>query len=334
MIKTYSQFINERYETSDKPQIQIIKSSNPGLNGKPDMFNKKAMNILFDKYVHLVCFQGKEYDPEKYRTDGFEKNRKGKLKTNEPMLCFGNIVNSRLKDPSLKIFNKPEHCKISVSKVDFTKKFSKEPFIPKTVYSLDDIKELALPIIAKPDDGMRGEGIEKFDTYDDVINSKLKFSLWQECKDIKREFRFFVMNNKIIHIVERIQNQKNDTSVGNKKPDEKLEHILITQKLDNFPYINSFKNILDRLSPKLSLDFYCIDIMVDVDDIIWCPEINTGPGVSPDVFYPIYKEWMQLAYNKEIDKESDDELSKIANDHIINMKNKYTKEYKHSLNPV
>lgn len=336
MLKTFEQFINEKFEKGSKiPQLQILWTGSIGLTDKKDKFTKEANNHLYDKYIHLVCLGADKDNPNKYETEkDIPENRKGKVNYDEPILSFcGSSDTKFLKHPDAKVFNKPEHCVISGDKLLFSKKFENEDFIPKTVYDLKDIEQLQLPIIAKPKHGLSAKGIEKFDTYEDARKSKLEFDIWCECKDVEREFRAFVMDGKIIQIVERITNMENDMSVGKKKPNEKIDLIYLDQKMENFPYMDKFNKMLKALDPVLKIDFYCIDVIVDKNKDVWCPETNTSPGISPSSFYPIYKAWLKLAYNKEIDKASDDELRKISEDTVAAMKRDYPKEYKYSLHP-
>lgn len=336
MLKTLEQFIVENYKNSDLPQIQLIMGGTFGLTAKDEPFTKKAMATIYDKYCHLVPIQAKEDNPDLYnRADEIPDNRRISLNYDEPILGFcGNSPTKLLKKEGIKLFNKPEDCEISASKLKFHKEFDGAAFIPKTVFNLDDIEKLELPIIAKPSEGFSAAGIEKFDSYEDARKSKLKFDIWCECKEIEREFRAFIMNGKIIHIVERITNKENDMSVGKKKPNEKIDLVYIDQSMDGFPYLDKFNKMFNELGKKVKLDCWCIDIMVDKDKDIWVPEINSAPGISPSAFYPIYKNYLKLAYNKDIDDKSNLELSKMAEQHRKDMKNEYPKEYDYSLHPM
>lgn len=336
MLKTLKQFIVENYKNSDLPQIQLIMGGTFGLTGKDEPFTKKAMATIYDKYCHLVPIQAKEDNPDLYnRADEIPDDRRISLNYDEPILGFcGNSPTKLLKKEGIKLFNKPKDCEISASKLKFHKEFDGASFIPKTVFNLDDIEKLELPIIAKPSEGFSAAGIEKFDSYEDARKSKLKFDIWCECKEIEREFRAFIMNGKIIHIVERITNRENDMSVGKKKPNEKIDLVYIDQSMDGFPYLDKFNKMFNELCKKVKLDCWCIDIMVDKDKDIWVPEINSAPGISPSAFYPIYKNYLKLAYNKDIDDKSNLELSKMAEQHRKDMKNEYPKEYNYSLHPM
>ena len=91
------------------------------------------------------------------------------------------------------MYNLPAVMKVSGNKSDFYKMFKDSDFIPKAVYKKEDAKDLQFPVIAKPDDGHSGLGIEIFDTYEDLEKSKGKFENYSEAKDLDKEFRVLLM---------------------------------------------------------------------------------------------------------------------------------------------
>ena len=311
--------------------LQILMRGNIGLTTKTEDFTRNIMNYLYDNYIRLVLIKG---DGSYNTNKEVPKNRRKHIDFQYPILNFTSQTHDFLEDSNATIYNKLNDYEISSDKKLFYQALDGIcQYIPKAVYSLDDIEDLQLPIIAKPSDGFSAQGIEKFDSYEDARNSDLQFDTWTECKDIIREFRAFILNNKVIFISERITNTKNDKSVGKKDPDEKIDLIYIDQEIDSFKYLDEINTILSQLKSKVNLDFYNIDLMLDANDKLWVPEINGAPGIGPSHFYEIYKEWLKFAYDKEIDDKSDKDLYRLAKEHFNKIKDAYPDEYKYSLNP-
>jgi len=329
-MKSLKYFINEL--VSYNMPMQIIMRGNIGLTSKEEDFTKKAMKRLYEKYIRLVLIK-KESN---YNTDDdVPENRKNKISYEYPILNFTSTPNDFIESDDAVIFNKIDDYAISADKKVFSKELGDTcECIPKTVYSLDDIEDLTLPIIAKPAEGFSAQGIEKFDSYEDAKKSDLEFDIWCEAKDLDREFRAFIMNGKILLIAERITNTQNDKSVGEKDAEEKIDLIYIDQDMDKFPYMDKIKKIQKQLETKVKLDFYNIDLMLDNDGELWVPEINGAPGIGPSHFKVLYEAWLKMAYNAKMSNDVNKELTDIQNKHRKDMKNEYPKEYKSSLSPL
>lgn len=330
---TFGEFLNERLIQDEIPQLQILIRGNIGLTSKEEDFTKELMETLYDKYIHLVTIdENGEYNKE----DRIPRNRRyNKIKKNVPLLNFTSTKSEMSGEMEAKIYNRLEDIQISADKLKFQKTFDGSEFVPKTVYSLDDIEDLKIPIIAKPAAGHSAQGIEKFDTYEEARESDMEFDLWQEAKEIDREFRAFVMNNEIIHIAERITNTENDMSVGKKDADEKIDLIYIDQDMENFPGFDQIEKIKDGLNENVNLEFYNIDLIMDTDGTMWVPEINGAPGIGPSMFRIIYKKFVEMAYDGyKLSQESEKELKEIEQKHRTSMKDEYPKEYKSSLQPL
>ena len=311
--------------------MQILMRGNIGLTSKEEDFTKEAMKRLYEKYIRLVLIKK---ESEYNRDSDVPENRKNEIDFSYPILNFTSTENDFIKDDKATVFNKMEDYPISADKKVFQQELGETcSCIPKAVYSLDDIEELKLPIIAKPADGFSAQGIEKFDTYEDARNSDLEFDIWCECKDLDREFRAFIMNGEILLIAERITNTENDKSVGKKDADEKIDLVYIDQDMDKFPHLERIKEIQKELEAKVNLDFYNIDLMLDKDGELWVPEINGAPGIGPSHFKTLYKKWLEMAYDTEMSEDVDKELTDIEVSHRENMKKEYPNEYEFSLAP-
>ena len=342
-MKDYRQFLFEAESKikMDNPikykeeVLQILKRDSVGLTSKKDKFIKDEMKDIYDKYCIIVPLndEGTDYnfihDVIKNNT-----NRRNKIDFSKPIMNMSSIDSFISTDKNANIFNKVSEFKLSDSKKLFMETFKDSKFIPKTVYSLNDIEDLKLPIIAKPDNGNSALGIEMFKTYDEARKSNLKFDLWSEAKELSKEFRAYVIDDKIIAMTERVTNQENDKSVGKKKASEKIDLIYIDLDLSKFKYLKTVEDIKNEIGKKTKLDFYVIDLMIDTDDNFWVPEINGAPGITPGTFYEVYKAWIKFTYGNDIAKEDDVELSKIRDEYIKKISETYPKEYKYASNPL
>lgn len=338
-IKLFEQFINERFVEDQIPQLQIALRGTIGLTSKQEDVTKELMETLYEKYIHLVLISGTEgYNDTGLSKDGdkIPNNRKhNKIRYDIPLLNFSSTQHNFHRDMKAKTFNTVEDLQISADKKLFYKAFAdKMDSVPNTVYNLEDIEKLELPIIAKPAEGFSAQGIEKFDTYEEAQKSDMEFDIWQEAKELDREFRAFIMDGELIHIAERITNTENDMSVGKKDADEKIDLIYIDQDIEKFEYTDQILKMIDELGSEVNLEFYNIDLMLDKEGIMWVPEVNGAPGIGPSMFYIIYKTFVKMAYGINIPESCDAELSKIANDHRAFMAKEYPKEFKSSLAPI
>ena len=339
-MKNFRYFLNESInpiQYSDDV-LQILKQGSINLitnKLQKDSIIKKLNKKIYDKYCIIVTLNkdGDGYEKDKPELKG-NTNRQNEIDFSKPIMNMTNIDTFISTDERADLYNKVEDFKLADSKILFTKTFADQNFIPKTVFSLDNIKELSLPIIAKPNSGSSAQGIEKFDSYDDAQKSTTKFDLWSEAKDLSKEFRAYIVNGKIVAITERIANQENDKSVGKKDANEKINFVYIDIDTNKFEHYKQVESITNNLNKKTKLPFYAIDLMLDTDDNLWVPEINGAPGFTASTFYPIYKAWIKLIHKKDISESDDKELLNIRDAYINRMKEIYTQEYKKATNPL
>lgn len=331
-LLNYTEFLNERFIDQEIPQLQILLRGTIGLTSKEEDFTKELMGRLYDKYIHLVTIKtNNDYN----REERIPRDRRhNEIRFDIPLLNFTSTDHPFFKQMKARVCNKVEDLQFSADKVNFYKAFGDQDFVPKCVYKLEDIEDLKLPIIAKPGEGYSAQGIEKFDSYEDARASKMKFDVWQEAVEIDREFRAFVMDNKIIHIAERITNTENDMSVGKKDADEKIDLVYFDQKMEDFKYMDQIESIKKELNKTVKLEFYNIDLMLDTNGKMWVPEINGAPGIGPSMFSTIYQCWIKCYTDYKLQKHVIEELEAIAAEHRAKMKEAYPKEFKGSLNPI
>jgi glutathione synthase/RimK-type ligase-like ATP-grasp enzyme len=330
IIKDFQTFLNERFAEHKIPQIQIIMRD-IGLSPKQEDFTKRMLAEIYEKYAHLVLVDDNGYNQDERIPDN---RRHNKTKYDEPILNFMSVSHTELEKMKARVYNKVEDIQIAADKIKFYREFDQTDFVPNCAYKLDDIEKLELPIIAKPAIGESAQGIEKFDTYEDAKSSKMKFDVWQEAKEIDREFRAFVMNNKIIHLCERVTNTKNDKSVGKKDANEKIDLVYLDQDMSKFPHMDEMEKIKEELSKKVKLEFYNIDLMLDKDGTMWVPELNGNPGIGPGSFTVIYKHWIEWVYDQKLSEEIDKDLKDMAKAYREGMKKEHPDEYAGSLSPI
>ena len=107
--------------------------------------------------------------------------------------------------PKKNLYNLPEESEIVSDKVSFHKKFQKEKFVPATVFNIEDAKKLKFPVIAKPAQGKSAEGIQKFQSPEDLEKTKVKFDLFSEAIDIADEYRCFCFKKDILDLNKRVR---------------------------------------------------------------------------------------------------------------------------------
>ena len=108
------------------------------------------------------------------------------------------------------IYNLPENLINANSKVEFHKKTKDLKFVPKSVFTKEEALKLKFPIIAKPSNGSKGEGIEVFKTKEDLNSSDKQFDVFSEKFDLKREFRIISINGTIVFMAERTQEKRKE----------------------------------------------------------------------------------------------------------------------------
>lgn len=329
-VKLFEQYLGTRGYA--QYPMQMVMRGSIGLTSKQEDSTKALMQTIYERFVRLVLVKG--WDEYNHFDRPVPLERRVKIDFRYPILNQTGALHAFLKDPRANVYQPVDQFQISVKDI-FHKAFKDADFVPKAVFELADIKQLSLPIIAKPSDGHSAEGIEIFDTYEAAQKSKLQFDLWSEAKDIQKEFRAFIFNGRIIHIAERIHNKTDNKAVGKKKPSEKINLVYIDQEIETFPNLQEIEKISKEIGKKVELVLWCIDLMLDKDGNFWVPEINAAPGLSPSMVYSVYKEWVPFAYNgANLSPEDNETFSTIAKTHRENMRKMYPKEYASSLNPM
>jgi len=196
------------------------------------------------------------------------------------------------------MYNVPSQMKLSGNKSDFYKTFDGSWWLPKSVYKIEDTKELEFPVIGKPDGEHSGIGIEIFDKFEDIKKSKLKFDNFSEAKDLDQEFRVLLMNDKVCLANERIS--YSDNEMRDKNPDEQTEFVYVDQDLSKLDFLDDVLKISEEIREKIKLGLWSIDIMIDADGNLWVAEINSASGMAADKMAKVYIMIYEDFYGKEL----------------------------------
>jgi hypothetical protein len=231
-------------------------------------------------------------------------------------------LSSLLQDDSFiddRFYNKPSDLK-KIEKIPFYKYLQSldSEYLAKTVYSLEEAKELKYPVIAKDSSTWQSKGVNKFDTFEalekEYNKGDVKYDIFQECIDIKYEWRAIVFKGikdpevKILTIYQR--DPKNE-----KAKDLRLTEGLQSEESSKFKWSNNcpsdyfdeeqmkeVKEMIQIASECSDSNFYSVDFTLDKDGYFWFLELNDIPGMVGHVtvlaYLAIYKDFYNLSLAK------------------------------------
>ncbi len=228
----------------------------------------------------------------------------------------------------------PELAKISGSKKIWHKTLGDKSYLPKTVYSRRDTKDLNFPIIAKPESGHSGIGIEKFESYQDLINSKGTFDVYSEMIDFAAEYRALCLKDNAFIIYERVPNQEDNSTIKTKDKKEKVSFIYIEQDLNKLKFLNEFNTIIKDTRKHFAPDFYALDFFIDKNGKVFLIESNLSPGLGACSQASTYKAMYKDFYKKDPPEKKLNIANNIINEYREIIKKEFPKEYKLSKNPI
>ena len=297
MLKTFEQFIFEKSNEDYLKKVNFILAGEKieGLTGKNNKriygeINDVCLNKLFNTF----------YAKGDY---GKDLNVNPKL----PLIYYGGNSKEGLnflekyKIGEDVMYNLPEPMKVSGNKSDFYKMFKDCDFIPKAVYKREDAKDLQFPVIAKPDDGHSGVGIEIFDNYEDLEKSKGEFENYSEAKDLDREFRVLLMKENPVLVHERVSVGENE--IKDKDSNEQTEFTYVDQDVSKLDFMDRVDGICKTIREKLKLGLWSIDLMVDKSGDCWVAEINTASGMEADKMARVYIAIYEDFYGEQLPQE-------------------------------
>jgi predicted ATP-grasp superfamily ATP-dependent carboligase len=184
-------FLTHEKYSSDKPLGKMIVEIRNGLFDQILLTSSNAMKLTLDPGIPVINFTEDN--------DLIEK-----------MIDKGIIDKKNL-------YNNPENSTLVSDKVIFHKTFGDQSFVPKTVFSIDKAEDLKFPIIAKPAKGRSAEGIQKFDSVNDLKKSKEKFDLFSEMIDLDKEYRCFCFKDDVLSLDRRDKVEGSEDFLANTK---------------------------------------------------------------------------------------------------------------------
>ena len=297
MLKTFEQFIVEKSNNDYLKKVNFILAGEKieGLTGKNNKriygkINDICLDKLFNSYYAKGDY-GKDLDVNpKLPLIYYGGNSKEGLNFLEKYGISEDVM-----------YNLPEPMKVSGNKTDFYKMFSDSDFICKTVYKREDAKDLKFPVIAKPDDGHSGVGIEIFDNYEDLEKSKGEFENYSEAKDLDREFRVLLMKENPVLVHERVSVGENE--IKDKDSNEQTEFTYVDQDVSKLDFMDRVDGICKTIREKLKLGLWSIDLMVDKSGDCWVAEINTASGMAADKMARVYIAIYEDFYGEQLPQE-------------------------------
>ncbi len=145
---------------------------------------------------------------------------------------------------------------------------------PKTVYArnIDQwrniLPQLPLPIVIKPEDSQKGQGVEKYETYDDALDflhDNPKGFLAQEYIPLQFDIRVFIVGNIVLGAIKR------NVIDGDFRTNASLGSVVEVYELSD-----NEKKVALQAHNVLGYDISGVDIILRGDDILVL-EVNITP---------------------------------------------------------
>jgi hypothetical protein len=303
-IRKYEEFLNESYDrmqsddlqrfyflthekySSDKPLGKMIVEIRNGLFDQILLTSSNAMKLTLDPGIPVLNFTEDN--------DLIEK-----------MIDKGIIDKKNL-------YNNPENSTLVSDKAIFHKTFGDQGFVPKTVFSIDEVEDLKFPIIAKPAKGRSAEGIQKFDSADDLKKSKEKFDLFSEMIDIDKEYRCFCFKNDVLSLDRRDKVEGSEDFLADTKT--ATDFIYNSINISNYEKKKMLEELIKSCRKLVNLDFFSIDFAEDSNGDLWLIEMNSRTGMGADKMVNLYRKIYDDYYGKGVEKAQEKALQNIEKD--------------------
>ena len=207
------------------------------------------------------------------------------------------------------LYNQPDQSSEVSDKVAFHRAFIKSKFVPKTVFSVEETKDLKFPIIAKPAVGKSAEGIRKFDNIEEIEKSDERFDVFCEAIDIEEEYRCFCFKDSIIELNRREKVKGSEDFLKNSKTT--TDFIYNDIDLKKYENLQKMNELIQECKKIVKLDFFSIDFAEDSNGDLFIIEMNSRTGMGVDKMAKLYRLIYEDFYNKETDVFINDKLSKL-----------------------
>lgn len=223
------------------------------------------------------------------------------------------------------VYNLPENLKNVNSKAEFHQKMEGCDFVPVTKFDQKEAEDLKFPVIAKPSEGSKGEGIVVFKSKEEMSAHKpkeddVKFGVFSEKFDLKREFRVITVCGDMAYVAERIPTNEKAKSLredANLFPSTdlfKVEGTLADRssyewvemeddKLTDKEW-DQIKKICPIACEKLGLEVMGLDFGLDSSGKIFLIEANSCPGLNRTQIIIIYLAIFKDFYGRMPDEDT------------------------------
>lgn len=335
----FDKFINKAhskfYFIHDREDIEYIPSDNINTEPLNTALMNYVLNVLIDKFINI----DKIKNPKEF-VNTIPKNSTiycfqpaGLEDPPKPVDLLFTALRDRSKD--LAVYH---NMNLTSSKVETQKLLGHFDFFPNEVFKRSEIPKIGYPVVAKPDRGHSGIGIQKFNDKKELTKyladkSNPGFDLFSEYIDFSREFRAMFVKNKLIYIGERIPKIKQNVSVDNKKADDEMAFVYVVQNMEAFPYKEGLLKINEQIRAEIDLDVYSLDFFLDKDKNLKIIELNSQTGLDPIKLLAIYE---QLKMENDNFASADEQtmIARIKNLYFFNEYSKYKQEIDKSISPI
>ena len=290
MLANFKQFSNiPRFFFIKK----VVKEVEPGVVSR---YGKKVSKLLEKFYEYFFIRIGMNLVEE-----GKQEIPKEGIVYNGTTLSEDYLEGLNLTIPH---FNKVSEMKKSANKTTFHKLLEGSKFLPNTVFTKEEAFELKFPIVAKPNEGHSGLGIQVFDTLEELKESKEEFDLFSEKVNIDTEWRIVMFRDKPISIVQRMP--LDGSSISSKKENEELQFLYVESEMNPFKEVKCFNELVKEITEKVKLDIWCVDLAVDgklcceLDNNPYVLEINSSMGFAIPFIGELYENMYKASFGHEV----------------------------------
>lgn len=225
------------------------------------------------------------------------------------------------------MYNMPEDS-LKLRKINFYKQLNDlgSEYVSKTVFTIDEAKELKFPVIAKAEASWQSKGVKKFDTVEELVSCEETFDLYQEAFNIDTEYRAIIFKGKKDTtpklLTMSLRTPANDKA-NSLRVSEGVEHQeLADNESSKFTWttIDIFsedchidmgeisKLVADTLKVSPEMNMFAIDVAIDKNGKYWLIEANTQPGQNGITSHLIYLNMVKDFYGLKITGEDIDKM--------------------------
>ena len=251
-IKDFDKFVNENYLSQTFQRFYMLVR-------KPFPLDSENLLGRMIGEVRDTLFDQISIDSSNYK--------QLPIQSGVPILNFtedNDLVEALLKENLIEktsLYNQPNESAQVSDKVAFHKAFYGSDFVPKTVFSVEETKDLKFPIIAKPAVGKSAEGIRKFDKVEELEQSDERFDVFCEAIDIQEEYRCFCFKDQIIELNRREKVKGSEDFLKNSKTT--TDFIYNDVDLKKYENLQKMNELIQECKQRVDLEFFSIDFAED-----------------------------------------------------------------------